>query len=388
MKVVAPAIGLALLLASCSSQPQQPQSGPAQVSVVTIKASPVTLTTELPGRISAAETSDVRPQVNGIVVARLFEEGDFVRVGQPLYRIDPAPYEAQVASAQASLARARAAVASTAGLARRYQELVKINGVSQQELEDAVTSAQQAEADVQAQVAALRTAQIDLARTTVRAPISGRIGRSSFTVGALVTASQASALATIQRIDRVYVDIPQSSSDLLRLRRQIAAGDLSRDANGARVKLILEDGSTYAQDGTLQFADVTVDADTGTQNIRAVFNNPDGLLLPGMFARAVLVEGSTSNAILAPQRAVSRDAKGGASVMVVGADGKLQPRPITTSRTVGQDWVVTSGLQPGDRVVVEGAQNLMPGTPVKASPYQAGGAAMSGKPAATPAQAH
>lgn len=388
MKVVAPAIGLALLLASCSSQPQQPQSGPAQVSVVTIKASPVTLTTELPGRISAAETSDVRPQVNGIVVARLFEEGDFVRVGQPLYRIDPAPYEAQVASAQASLARARAAVASTAGLARRYQELVKINGISQQELEDAVTSAQQAEADVQAQVAALRTAQIDLARTTVRAPISGRIGRSSFTVGALVTASQASALATIQRIDRVYVDIPQSSSDLLRLRRQIAAGDLSRDANGARVKLILEDGSTYAQDGTLQFADVTVDADTGTQNIRAVFNNPDGLLLPGMFARAVLVEGSTSNAILAPQRAVSRDAKGGASVMVVGADGKLQPRPITTSRTVGQDWVVTSGLQPGDRVVVEGAQNLMPGTPVKASPYQAGGAAMPGKPAATPAQAH
>ena len=388
MKVVAPAIGLALLLASCSSQPQQPHSGPAQVSVVTIKTSPVTLTTELPGRISAAETSDVRPQVNGIVVARLFEEGDFVRVGQPLYRIDPAPYEAQVASAQASLARARAAVASTAGLARRYQELVKINGISQQELEDAVTSAQQAEADVQAQVAALRTAQIDLARTTVRAPISGRIGRSSFTVGALVTASQASALATIQRIDRIYVDIPQSSSDLLRLRRQIAAGDLSRDANGARVKLILEDGSTYAQDGTLQFADVTVDADTGTQNIRAVFNNPDGLLLPGMFARAVLVEGSTSNAILAPQRAVSRDAKGGASVMVVGADGKLQPRPITTSRTVGQDWVVTSGLQPGDRVVVEGAQNLRPGTPVKVSPYQAGGAAMPGKPASTPAQAH
>ncbi|GLK48306.1 MexX family efflux pump subunit [Brevundimonas intermedia] len=387
MKVVAPAMGLALLLASCSSQPQQPTAGPPQVSVVTIKISPITLTTELPGRISAAETSEVRPQVNGLVTARLFEEGDYVRAGQALYRIDAAPYEAQVASAQASLARARAAVASTAGLARRYQELVKINGVSQQELEDAQTSAQQAEADVQAQVAALRTAQIDLARTTVRAPISGRIGRSSFTVGALVTASQASPLATIQRIDRVYVDIPQSSADLLKLRQQIASGALSRDANGARVKLVLEDGSTYGQDGTLQFADVTVDADTGSQNIRAIFNNPDGLLLPGMFARAVLVEGSTSNAILAPQRAVSRDAKGGASVMVVGADGKLQPRPITTNRTVGQDWMVTSGLQPGDRVVVEGAQNLMPGTPVKASPYQAVGAP-SGKPAQTSAQAH
>ncbi|MFN7128044.1 MAG: efflux RND transporter periplasmic adaptor subunit [Brevundimonas sp.] len=387
MKVVAPAMGLALLLASCSSQPQQPTAGPPQVSVVTIKTSPITLTTELPGRISAAETSEVRPQVNGLVTARLFEEGDYVRAGQALYRIDAAPYEAQAASAQASLARARAAVASTAGLARRYQELVKINGISQQELEDALTSSQQAEADVQAQVAALRTAQIDLARTTVRAPISGRIGRSSFTVGALVTASQASPLATIQRIDRVYVDIPQSSADLLKLRQQIASGALSRDANGARVKLVLEDGSTYGQDGTLQFADVTVDADTGSQNIRAIFNNPDGLLLPGMFARAVLVEGSTSNAILAPQRAVSRDAKGGASVMVVGADGKLQPRPITTSRTVGQDWMVTSGLQPGDRVVVEGAQNLMPGTPVKASPYQAGGAP-SGKPAQTSAQAH
>ncbi|NBB64791.1 efflux RND transporter periplasmic adaptor subunit, partial [Pseudomonas sp. ODNR1LW] len=289
MKVVAPAMGLALLLASCSPQPQQANAGPPQVSVVTIKTSPVTLTTELPGRISAAETSEVRPQVNGIVVARLFEEGDYVRAGQALYRIDPAPYQAQVASAQASLARARAAVASTAGLARRYQELVKINGISQQELEDAVTSAQQAEADVQAQAAALRTAQIDLARTTMRAPIAGRIGRSSFTVGALVTASQASALTTIQRIDRVYVDISQSSADLLRLRRQIASGALSRDANGARVKLILEDGSIYAQDGTLQFADVTVDPDTGSQIIRAVFNNPDGLLLPGMFARAVLV---------------------------------------------------------------------------------------------------
>lgn len=388
MKVVAPAMGLALLLASCSSQPQQPNAGPPQVSVVTIKTSPVTLTTELPGRISAAETSDVRPQVNGLVVARLFEEGDYVRAGQALYRIDPAPYEAQVASAQASLARARAAVASTAGLARRYQELVRINGISQQELEDAVTSAQQAEADVQAQTAALRTAQIDLARTTVRAPISGRIGRSSFTVGALVTASQASALTTIQRIDRVYVDISQSSADLLRLRRQLASGALSRDGNAARVKLILEDGSTYGQDGALQFADVTVDADTGSQIVRAVFSNPEGLLLPGMFARAVLVEGSTSDAILAPQRAVSRDAKGGASVMVVGADGKLQPRPITTSRTVGQDWLVTSGLQPGDRVVVEGAQNLMPGTPVKASPYQPGGASAAGKPASPSAQAH
>ncbi|VVT20162.1 multidrug efflux system [Sphingomonas sp. EC-HK361] len=367
-----------LLLAACGKAPQQPSPGPAPVGYVTVREQAVTLTSELPGRTSAYETSDVRPQVNGIVQARLFQEGDVVRKGQPLYRIDPTPYQAQVANAQAALARARAAIASSAALARRYGELVKINAIARQDYENAQTSAAQARADVAAQQALLRTAQIDLGRTTIRAPISGRIGRSIYTTGALVTAAQADALATIQRLDPIYVDIQQSSADLLKLRQQILAGQVSRDGN-ARVKLLLEDGTAYGPEGTLRFADVTVDPTTGSQTIRAIFPNPNGLLLPGMFVRARLGQGTQQSALLVPQRAVSRDEKGKATVMVVGAGNKVEPRTLETSRTSGDNWIVTGGLKPGDKVIVEGGMMLRPGMPVKPAPWNP-----NAKPAAAP----
>ena len=368
-------LALALILSACGSggesqQQQQAPQGPPQVGFVTVQPQPVTLTTELPGRTAPYETSDVRPQVNGLILARLFQEGDYVRQGQPLYRIDPSPYQAAAASARAALSRAQASIASTRNLARRYGELVKINAISRQEYENAVTGAQQAEADIAAQRAALQQAQIDLSRTTIRAPISGRIGRSVFTTGALVSAAQTNALATIQRLDPIYVDIQQSSADLLKLRQQIMDGDLSRGTGAARVRLKLEDGSTYPIEGTLKFTDVTVDPATGSQAIRAVFANPRGLLLPGMYVRAELAQGTKANGILVPQRAVTRDPKGAATVLVIGADGKLAPRPLQTQRTVGDQWLVTGGLQPGDKVVIEGAQMLQPGTPVKGYPWK------------------
>ena len=385
---------LALLfpLAACGggqqdqAQQQQP-AGPPQVGVVPVQPQAVTLTTELPGRTSAYETSEVRPQVNGLITARLFREGDSVREGQALYRVDPQPYLAQVANARAALARARAAIASSAALQRRYGELVKINAIARQDFENAVTSAQQAQADVAAQQAALRSAQIDLARTTIRAPISGRIGRSVATTGALASAAQTTALTTIQRLDPIYVDVQQSSADLLRLRQQIAAGDLARGGQAARVRLKLEDGSTYPIEGTLQFADVTVDPATGSQVIRALFPNPRGLLLPGMYVRAELIEGTQGDALLVPQRAVTRDEKGQPTALVVGGDGKLQPRILTAPRTIGDNWLVTSGLKPGDKVVVEGAMMLRPGTPVKAVPWNTNARPAGQQPGQPQAQA-
>ncbi|PZQ59846.1 MAG: efflux transporter periplasmic adaptor subunit [Sphingomonas taxi] len=368
-----------------AQQQQQQPAGPPQVSVVTVQPQAVTLTTVLPGRTSAYETSEVRPQVNGLITARLFTEGDQVRAGQPLYRIDAQPYQAQVANARAALARARAAIASSAALQRRYGELVKINAIARQDFENAVTSAEQARADVAAQQAALRSAEIDLARTTIRAPISGRIGRSVATTGALVSSAQTNALTTIQRIDPVYVDVTQSSADLLRLRQQLAAGDLSRGGKAARVQLRLEDGSVYPIQGTMQFADVSVDPATGTQTIRALFPNPRGLLLPGMYVRAELVQGTQSDAILVPQRAVTRDERGNPTAMVVGADGKLQSRALTAPRTIGESWLVTAGLKPGDKVVVEGAMMLRPGMPVKAVAWSPNAASQQGQqPGAAP----
>lgn len=378
---------ISLALSACGQQGGGEQSqaapGPTAVSFIALREQPVTLTTELPGRTAAFETSEVRPQVNGLVRARLFTEGDFVRQGQPLYRIDPAPYEAQVASARAALARARATIGSSAALARRYGELVKINAIARQEYENALAASQQAQADVAAQTAALRQAQIDLARTTIRAPISGRIGRSVFTTGALVTAAQAEPLATIQRLDPVYVDIQQSSADLLRLREQIMTGNLARGGN-PRVRLKLETGSTYPVEGTLRFADVTVDPSTGSQTIRAVFPNPSNLLLPGMFVRAELVEAVQSRGILVPQRAVSRDERGRATVMIVGTGNRAEVRPVETNRTIGTNWLVTGGVRAGDRVIVEGGQMLRPGMPVNAQPWSERPAPA---PAATRAQA-
>lgn len=385
---------LALALAACGGQPQQQGAGgpggaggPPPVSYVTVQQQAVPLSSELPGRLSPYESSEVRPQVNGIILERLFTEGDMVRQGQPLYRIDPAPYQASVASARAALVRAQAAIASNEALARRYGELVKINAISRQEYENALTTAAQARADVAAQQAALRTAEIDLARTTIRAPISGRIGRSVYTTGALVSAAQANALTTIQRLDPIYVDIQQSSADILKLRQQIMAGQVARDGN-AKVALKLEDGTDYGPQGTLRFADVTVDETTGSQIIRALFPNPNGLLLPGMFVRARLVEGTQQNAMLVPQRAVSRDERGNPIVLVVGAENKIEPRPIQTSRTAGENWIVTGGLKPGDKVIVEGAMMLRPGMPVTPQPWNpnAKPAQGQGQPGAAPAQ--
>ncbi len=380
---------LLLSVAACGGKPpEQPPMGPTQVGYVVVREQPVTLTTELPGRTAAYETSEVRPQVNGLIQARLFEEGDQVRAGQPLYRIDSAPYAAQVASARASLARARASIASSAALVRRYGELVKINAIARQDYENAVTTAQQAQADVAAQQATLRTAEIDLRRTTITAPISGRIGRSVATTGALVSSAQTTALATIQRLDPIFVDVAQSSTDLLRLRQQVMAGQLARGGD-ARVRLKLEDGSVFPVEGTLKFADVTVDSSTGTQTIRAIFANRDKLLLPGMYVRAELVEGVQSRAMLVPQRAVSRDERGNATVMVVGRGDKVEPRTLKTSRTLGDSWLVTGGVKPGDRVIVEGGMMLRPGMPVKAQPWNpnAKPAAPQGAPGAPQNQA-
>ncbi|MFD1957979.1 efflux RND transporter periplasmic adaptor subunit [Novosphingobium panipatense] len=373
-----------LLLTACGGAGEQPAAGPPEVGVITVREEAVELTTELPGRTNAYETSEVRPQVNGLILSRLFTEGDQVRAGQPLYRIDPAPYEAAVANARAAVARSRAAIASTEALARRYGELVKINAISRQEAENAVTSAQQARADVAAQQALLRSAEIDLARTTICAPISGRIGRSTYTTGALVSAAQTDPLTTIQRLDPIYVDIQQSSAELLRLRQQLLSGELSRGGGQVNVKLKLEDGSVYPQDGVLKFTDVTVDPQTGSQIIRAQFPNPRGLLLPGMYVRAQFAQATKTNGLLVPQIAVARDEKGNPTVLVIGAQNKLEMRKITAPRTIGSSWLVTSGLKAGDRVVVDGAQMLRPGVPVKPVAPQGQAAGQGQKPAGAP----
>jgi membrane fusion protein (multidrug efflux system) len=382
-------VTLALLLAlgACGKPAAPPAPPPPQVGVVTLTTGSATLATELPGRIAAFETSDVRPQVNGLIEKRLFKEGDEVRAGQALYQIDAAPYRASVASAAAALARAQAAIASSEALARRYGDLVKINAIARQDYENAQTTAAQARADVGAQRAALQTAQIDLGRTRISAPISGRIGRSDYTPGALVTTGQTTALTTIQRIDTVYVDLTQSSAGLLKLRQQILQGSVARGGNAAQVRLKLEDGTTYPIEGKLEFADVTVDPATGSQTIRATFRNPQRLLLPGMYVRAEIVEGTQAQAILVPQRAVTRDEKGNPTVMVVGEGNKVEMRQITTSRTAGDNWIVSDGVKAGDKVIVEGAMMLRPGVQVTPTPYtdkpaSAAPAAAAGQPAA------
>jgi membrane fusion protein (multidrug efflux system) len=367
-QVALAAAALALLLLAAwllyprpAAPPYRP--GPTPVGVIVVAEQPVTLTTELPGRTSPFETSDVRPQVDGIIRARLFTEGDYVRAGQPLYRIDPVTYEARVANARAALAKARASTIAADAQVRRYAELVKRDFVSKQLYDNAVSAAGEARADVQAQAAALRSAQIDLDRTVIRAPISGRIGRSLYTTGALVQAAQDNPLTTIQRLDPIYVDIQQSSADLLRLREQTIAGQVASDK--APVRLKLETGSMYPLVGTLSFADVTVDQTTGSQTIRAVFPNPQHLLLPGMFVRGQLSQGIQSRGILIPQRAVSRDERGRPTVIVVGPKNMAELRVIQADRTSGDNWVVTGGLKPGEKVIVDAGPLLRPGIPVK-----------------------
>ena len=367
--VIALGAALALGLPGCARHAGPPDRGPPEVGVVTLQATPVILTTELPGRTSPYEVSEVRPQVSGIVKARLFQEGSRVRSGQVLYLIDPATYQAAYDQAKAQLASALANVATTQIKAQRYAGLVKINAVSKQDYDDARAAYGQAAASVQQQKAATEAARINLGYTRVTAPISGRIGASTVTVGALVTAAQATALSTIQRLDPIYVDVTQSAGDELRLRRQIDAGQVSRGGPGdLAVRLTLGDGSDYGREGRLQFTDVTVDQATGAVTLRAVFPNPDGLLLPGLYVRAIVVEGVRNNGLLAPQQGVTRDEKGAPTALVVDAKGHAQLRPLHTARAVGDKWLVTDGLAPGDRLIVEGLQNDKPGQAVRAVP--------------------
>jgi membrane fusion protein, multidrug efflux system len=363
---------IGLILSGCGKkQPGgPPQAGTPEVAVVTVQPERVVLTSELPGRTSAYLIAEVRPQVGGIIQNRLFTEGSDVTMGEVLYQIDPAVYQATYNSANAALTRAEANLIPSRLKAGRYAELVKINAVSQQDYDDASAALKLAEADVEAGKAAVETARINLAYTKVTAPISGRIGRSSVTNGALVTAGQPAALATIQQLSPIYVDVTQSSAELLRLKQNLASGQLqSNGAAQARVRLLLEDGSPYPLPGTLKFSEVTVDQTTGSITLRAIFPNPRHTLLPGMFVRAVLEEGVNEHAILVPQRGVTRNPAGNAMVMVVGNEEKVEPRVIKVLRTVGENWLVSEGLKAGDRVILEGVQKARPGTPVKAVPF-------------------
>ena len=372
-----------LMLAACGGQAPSQQMPTPEVSVIVVKQERVALTMELPGRTSPYLIAEVRPQVNGIVQKRLFTEGGYVRAGQVLYQIDPAIYQAAFDSARASLSRAEANLTTTRLKEGRYKELIAINAVSQQEYDDIVAALKQAEADVAGNKAAVETARINLAYTSVKAPISGRIGKSAVTDGALVTASQASALAVIQQIDPMYVDVTQSSADLLRLKNDMATGKLKKDgANQARVKLLLENGAPYPQAGTLKFSDVTVDQSTGSVTLRSLFPNRQNILRPGMYVRAIVEEGAIEKAILVPQQAVTRDPQGNAVAMVVDSSEKVAPRVLKADRTIGDKWLVGEGLKPGDRVIMEGLMKVRPGMPVKAVMF--GTAPAAAPAAATP----
>jgi len=353
-------------LSACGEPPHHgpPPATSPEVGTIILHTRPVVLTSELPGRTAPVVVADVRPQVSGLVLSRNFTEGAEVAAGTLLYQIDPATYQAQVASAKAALAKSQANLHSLKLKAQRYSDLVAIKAVSQQDNEDTASSMQQAEADVASSQASLDTALINLRYTRIVAPVSGRIGKSTVTPGALVTSNQTTALATVQKLDPIYVDVSQSSTEFLRLKHELETGRLGRAGSGATVTLKLEDGSTYPLPGTLEFSDVTVDQNTGAITLRAVFPNPKRELLPGMFVRAVLQEGFDEHGLLVPQAAVSRDASGNPTAYVVGADGTLQLRPLQTDRAIGDQWVVKAGLSPGDRLVVDGQQRAAPGVAV------------------------
>lgn len=359
-----------LLLVLGCGQPDHPSGprpgGPPEVAVVAVQPIPLTLTTELPGRTSPCLVAEVRPQVGGIILSRDFVEGSDVAAGQVLYQIDPAMFQAAFNSAKAALAKSEANLVPARLKATRLQKLVGTGSVSQQDYDDAAAAQGQAMAEVAASRAALETARLNLAYTKVTAPISGRIGKSSVTTGALVTANQPTALATIQQLDPIFVDVTRSSAEMLRLKRDLASGTIKgAGAGGARVGLVLEDGSPYSLPGTLKFSDITVDQATGSVTLRTIFPNPDQLLLPGMYVRATIEEGINEQAILVPQQAVSRDPSGRATTLIAGAEDKVEPRIIKVDRSVGDKWLVTEGLKPGDRVIVEGAQRTQPGMRIK-----------------------
>lgn len=372
--LIAAAVILAtgLMLGGCN---QQNAAGPPplpEVAVVTIGPKPVTLTTELPGRTAAYLIAEVRPQVSGIIQKRLFTEGADVRSGQVLFQIDPALY-------QAALARSEAQLTTLQLKEKRLKELLSDKAVSQQDYDDTSAALKSVQAEVQA-------ARINLKYTTITAPISGRIGKSSITVGALVTAHQPVALATIQQMDPMYVDVTQSTTDILRLQRQLAKGQIDQNGkNQKKVELLLVDGSMYPLKGNLQFRDVSVDPTTGSVVLRIVFPNPRGILLPGMYVRTVVQEGIQKNAIMVPQQAVSRDSKGNPKTLIVDTEGKVQQRQLTLERAVGNDWLVLSGLQAGERVIVEGILKVKPGMTVKAVPFSQSGKTSEKKQDAVPA---
>lgn len=356
-------IALCILLAACGQQ-QAPKKGPVEVGVVTLTAQNVTVSTELPGRTASTMMSEVRPQVAGVIQKRLFTEGSTVRAGQPLYQIDPSLYRASRDEAQATLASAQANAAAAQAKASRYRTLGESEAVSAQDRDDVIATARQATAAVQQARASLQTTGINLNFTQVRAPISGRIGRSSVTPGALVTASQTTALATIQQLDPIFVDVTQSSSKLLQLRRALAAGRALPAS--AAIRLKLDDGTDYPLEGRIEFAEPIVDPDSGTITLRARFPNPDGLLLPGMFVRVVAPQSVVPNAILAPQTGISRDPKGNATALVVNQANKVERRIVTAAQAIGDKWLITSGLKAGDRLIIEGTDKVQPDDSVKA----------------------
>jgi len=374
-----------MLLTGCKTQQAPPQAGPAEVAILTVKAERVVLTTELPGRINSYLVAEIRPQVSGLLQKRLFEEGTHVREGQILYQIDPAPYQATYDQAKAALALSQSEIAlAEANLpalrsrAERLKGLVAIHAVGQQDYDDAKAALDQAEANlsvrktaVEVNRANMQKASIDLSYTPIKAPISGRIGKSNITVGAMVTAYQATPLAVIQQLDPIYVDVTQASADLLRLRRSLEGGELKQSGSGQRkVRLLLEDGTSYPATGTLQFRDVTVDPTTGSMTLRLVFPNPKQVLLPGMFVRAVVEEGGNEQAVLIPQQAVARDPKGNPIALLVNSAGKVEQRPLTLDRAIEDKWLVTKGLTPGDQLIVEGNQSVRAGDTVKTIAFE------------------
>jgi len=365
---IVPAVAGLLFLAACGKeQAAAPQLGALPVSTLTVAPQEVSLSRELPGRVTAFRIAEVRARINGIVQKRLFEEGADVKEGDVLFEIDPAPYQAALDSAKATLARAEANLASAKAQAARYKDLVSTNAISRQNYDDAVAAQLAFTADVAAGQAAVRAAEINLGYTRVTAPISGRIGRAEVTEGAYVQQGAATLLATIQQLDPVYVDLNQSAEELLQLKAALAAGRIQRSDDGAKISLAFG-ANEYAHAGTLQFSDVTVNPTTGTVTLRGIFPNPDAQLLPGMYVRARLEEGVASNSILVPQSIVARNARGETTVYVVGENNTAELRPITVARSVGSQWLVSAGLKPGERVIADNLQKIRPGAPVNPLP--------------------
>lgn len=353
------------LLTGCdNNKSEQAAQQPPAVGVVTLKTEPLKISTELPGRTSAYRVAEVRPQVSGIILKRNFVEGSDVKAGQSLYQIDPATYQAAYDSAKGDLTQAQANARIAQLTVKRYKPLLGTKYISQQDYDTAVATAAQNDAAVQVAKANVETARINLAYTKVTSPISGRIGKSSVTEGALVQNAQTTALATVQQLDPMYVDVTQSSEDFMRLRSELESGQLKQNDGKANVTLMMQNGNSYPQTGTLEFSDVTVDETTGSITLRAIVPNPNHALLPGMFVRARLDEGTNPNALLVPQQAVARTPTGQATVMVVGADNKVEARQVTTSQAIGDKWLVTDGVKAGERVISTGLQRAKPGAQV------------------------